>query len=97
MGQFIYAHKVTQYSHSNIRSLTLTFKENTQHYVSNRKKYRCTYHYNHPQYGTPIDVILCFTMRFFYSETSIKIGHVNETSILLKFLFDHLTKDTSSC
>ena len=31
-------HKVTQYSHSNIRSLTLTFKENTQHYVSNRKK-----------------------------------------------------------
>ena len=29
MGQFIYAHKVTQYSHGNIRSLTLTFKDNT--------------------------------------------------------------------
>ena len=41
--------------------------------------------------------MLCLSMRFFYSETSIKIGHVNETSILLEILFDHLTKDTSSC
>ena len=51
----------------------------------------------YPQYGTPIEVIICFTTRFFYSETSIKIGHVNETSILLEILFDHSTKDTSSC
>ena len=63
-------------------------------YLIERCKTQTTYH---PKYGMALDVIICFTMRFFYSETSIKIGHVNETSILLKFLFDHLTKDTSSC
>ena len=53
----------------------------------------CKTQTTYPQYVTPIDVIIRFIMRFFYSETSIKIGHVNETSILLEILFDHLTKD----